>query len=354
MKQNSIGASNSNLAPWQEATSSDRSGRSRDALSSPNETQGGLSSRSSSNRESGASLINDLCGLSSNSSRPPSRLSKSSDQSRASSSRRTQTHTDRRTSAEMLADMHLAPLPPRRTLHLEASSSSAASSTTRPYSLVSRPPVVELSRSSFERRARAFHGDEILDIASNPQQYSPSVSSKAERTAEISERYGTTRFDSRSARYFSYQLGRKSAGLLRTEDGFSMSDVFEGEGWREQFPGRTEITSTVDLQITHPLVENAGDILLEHQLRIDGDRSLLNSSPANAEARDRAKSMGFVEVDDSNMVLDPTQHPETWTKNSDGEWQRANKPRLYLAKAASRSSGSSTSSGNYSSDDGFM
>ncbi|TGP58237.1 effector protein NopP, partial [Mesorhizobium sp. M2D.F.Ca.ET.225.01.1.1] len=79
---------------------------------------------------------------------------------------------------------------------------------------------------------------------------------------------------------------------------------FESESWREQFPGRTEVTSIVDLQVAHPLVENAGDILLEHQLRIDGDRPLLNWRAANPEAQARAQTMGFVEVDHGDLVLD--------------------------------------------------
>lgn len=240
---------------------------------------------------------------------------------------------------------------PRRAKDSDAGSSSAA---TRRYSLVGRPPVVELSRSSFDRRAKAFHGDEIQDIAANPQQYSSYVSSKAGRTASVAEQYGTTRFDSKNARYFSYQLGKKSAGLLRTEGGFDMGDVFEGDRWRERFPGRTDVTSTVDLRISHPLIENVGDILLEHQLRIDGDRPLLNSSPANPEARARAGAMGFVEVDGSNMVLDPTQHPDKWTRNSDGEWQRANKPKRYLARAEGSSSESGESAKTGSSDGDFM
>ncbi len=32
------------------------------------------------------------------------------------------------------------------------------------------------------------------------------------------------------------------------------------------------------------------------------------------------------------MVLDPTQHPDKWIKNSDRKWQRADKPHLYLSK----------------------
>ncbi|MGY3387885.1 hypothetical protein ACVWW6_000476 [Bradyrhizobium sp. USDA 3311] len=50
-----------------------------------------------------------------------------------------------------------------------------------------------------------------------------------------------------------------------------MSELFEGNNdLRETFPGRDEITSTIAFRVTHPLVDNAGDILLEHQLRIDG------------------------------------------------------------------------------------
>ncbi|WP_456639470.1 effector protein NopP [Bradyrhizobium sp. USDA 10063] len=191
---------------------------------------------------------------------------------------------------------------------------------------------MEISRSSFDRKLEDFYGDEIEHIAANPQQYSRPVSLKAERAADVAFRFGT-RPGSEDARYFSYQLGDKSVGLLRTEGGGRMSELFEGDEWREQFPERTEITSTVDFRVAHPLVDNAGDILLEHQLRLDGKQPLLLSHPINPEAKARATALGFVEVGDSMMVLDPTKRPDKWTKNSDGEWQRANKPLLYLSKA---------------------
>ncbi|WP_342724112.1 hypothetical protein AAFG07_34275 [Bradyrhizobium sp. B097] len=72
---------------------------------------------------------------------------------------------------------------------------------------------------------------------------------------------------------------------------------FDVKKWHELFPGRTGTTSTVDLQVVHPLVENAGDILLEHPLRVNGERPLLNLRPAHPQARARAEQMGFVEVD---------------------------------------------------------
>uniref|UniRef100_A0A974A3W7 Host specificity protein n=2 Tax=Bradyrhizobium septentrionale TaxID=1404411 RepID=A0A974A3W7_9BRAD len=195
--------------------------------------------------------------------------------------------------------------------------------------------MVEISRSSFERKMKDFHGDRIRHIAANPEEYSHFVSSKAERTVGLAKGVGSARKHTSDARYFSYELGNKSVGLLRTEGGFSMSDVFEGEKWKDQFPGRTEITSTTVLRVTHPLVDNAGDILLEHQLRLDGERPLVDSTPASLEAQSRLAAMGYVEVDEANMVLDPTQHPEKWTKNGDGEWQRADKPTLYLSKVGS-------------------
>ncbi|WP_322885932.1 Effector protein NopP (plasmid) [Sinorhizobium medicae] len=242
-------------------------------------------------------------------------------------------------------------------LRLDGSTSSGSSSSagTPAYFLHDRPPVVEIDRSSFRREARQFHGDEIMPIAENPQEYSDFVSSRARRTADVAQQYAVRR-DSEDARYFSYQLGSQSAGLLRTEGGFSMTE-FESENWRHQFPGRAEITSTVDFQAAHPLVENAGDILLEHQLRIDGERPLLNWRPANPEAQARAAMMGFVQVDDGNMVLDPTQHPEKWTKNSAGEWQRADKPPLYLCKTEENESSdteSASGSPRYSYEDDFM
>ncbi|WP_407151051.1 hypothetical protein [Bradyrhizobium sp. ORS 86] len=32
------------------------------------------------------------------------------------------------------------------------------------------------------------------------------------------------------------------------------------------------------------------------------------------------------------MALDPTRHGDKWTKNSEGKWQRKDKPPLYLSK----------------------
>ncbi|WP_274617563.1 MULTISPECIES: hypothetical protein [Bradyrhizobium] len=131
---------------------------------------------------------------------------------------------------------------------------------------------------------------------------------------------------------------------------------FDVERWQELFPGRTGTTSTVDLRVVHPLVENAGDILLEHQLRVDGERPLLNLRPANPEARARAAKMGFVEVDADNMVLDP-EKSANWIRNSDGEWQRKGTTARYLSKADD-SEGSDNenaeSSSTYDYEDDFM
>ncbi|GGI27788.1 MULTISPECIES: effector protein NopP [Bradyrhizobium] len=210
---------------------------------------------------------------------------------------------------------------------------SAGSSSSHPqYALLARPPVVEIDQATFRREARNYHGEAINRIANNPHEYSELVSERARRTVEVAEKYAVRR-DSEDARYYSYQLGNMSVGLQRTERGFSMTE-FESGRWRDQFPGRSEVTSVVDFQVAHPLVTNAGDILLEHQLRQDGERPLVNWRPANPEAKARAQAMGFVEVDEDDMVLDPTQSGK-WELNSDGEWQRATSSRRYLSKADS-------------------
>jgi hypothetical protein len=139
------------------------------------------------------------------------------------------------------------------------------------------------------------------------------------------------------------------------EGGESMTE-FDVKRWPQLFPGRTGTTSTVDLQVLHPLVENAGDILLEHQLRMDGERPLLNLRPANPEARARAAKMGFVEVDEDNMVLDP-EKSANWIRNSDGGSQRKGTTGRYLSKADD-SDGSddenAVSSSTYDYEDDFM
>ncbi|KRQ06479.1 Effector protein NopP [Bradyrhizobium sp. DASA03076] len=210
---------------------------------------------------------------------------------------------------------------------------SSSASGSRSYFLASEPPVVELSRDEFLEKVEDFYGDEIHEIASNPQRYSAPIANKAARTAQVA--YDSGRKGSEDARYFSYQLGEKSVGLLRTESGAPFKEVFKDKRARAKFerlfPGRKEITSTIDFRVVHPLVDNAGDILLEHQLRLDGDSPLLLSHPINESARNRAATLGFVDVSDSMMVLDPTRS-DKWTNNSAGDWQRADKPPLYLAK----------------------
>ncbi|WP_194389727.1 MULTISPECIES: hypothetical protein [unclassified Bradyrhizobium] len=112
----------------------------------------------------------------------------------------------------------------------------------------------------------------------------------------------------------------------------------------------------MDFRVVHPLVENAGDILLEHQLRMDGEQPLLNSRPANPEARASAAKMGFIEVDADNMVLDP-EKSDKWVRKSDGKWQRKGAPARYRSKADD-SEGSDTeipaSRSAYDYEDDFM
>ncbi|KRQ93200.1 host specificity protein [Bradyrhizobium valentinum] len=199
---------------------------------------------------------------------------------------------------------------------------------------MSEPPIDEIDRESFREELRNSYGKDIKHIADNPQEYSDFVSEKAERTAMVA-RAGSTVEDSDHARYFSYQLGDKSVGLLKTEGRRRMG----GEAWEQHFPGRKHVSSVVGLRVTHPLVENAGDVLLEHQLRLDGKRALVMSRPATDEVKPRLEQMGFVHVgdneDDNEYVLDPRQHPDKWTLNDEGKWQRVDKPRLYLSKVES-------------------
>src|SRR5262249_53948201 len=91
--------------------------------------------------------------------------------------------TDTHRFREMLAGLHLTP-------NSSADSPSAAAG---PYSLVRRPPVIEITSSSFKQKIQEFHGAEIKYIAANPQEYSPFVSSKAERTVSLAEGSGTAR-----------------------------------------------------------------------------------------------------------------------------------------------------------------
>ncbi|WP_210349179.1 host specificity protein [Bradyrhizobium agreste] len=208
---------------------------------------------------------------------------------------------------------------------------SSSQAATRPYSVVSRPPIDEIDIETFGEEVKAFYSDDIKHIADNPQEYSDYISTKAERAAYVARTEGHTDEDTDEARYYAYRLGDKTVGLLRTEGGLRVG----GRRFSAQFPGRNRVTSQVDLRVTHPLVENAGDILLEHQLRQDGERALIMSKPALPGIEPRLAQMGFVPVSDKHWVLDPHQHPDKWTHNAEGKWQRAGKPEGYLAAESS-------------------
>ncbi|WP_244522102.1 hypothetical protein [Bradyrhizobium embrapense] len=124
----------------------------------------------------------------------------------------------------------------------------------------------------------------------------------------------------------------------------------KGDRFREQF-GRNDITSVVDLRVTQPFVENAGDILLEHQLRLGGDHPLVLSRPARPGMEPLLAETGFVHVGRNHWVLDPHQKPEVWTKNENSEWQRVGKPAKYLSKVEEARSGHRESIESDSSDD---
>lgn len=223
-----------------------------------------------------------------------------------------------------------------------------SSSETRAYYLNSGPPIVEIDQRSFDRGLRRFLGRDIMNIAINPQEYSDFVSKKAERAATVAGSYSATHYDpARPVRFFSYQLGDETVGLLRAGGPVRI----KGETFREKF-GRNDLTSVVDLRVTHPLVENAGDILLEYQLREDGDDPLILSKPGLPGMEPRLAEMGFVHVGRNHWVLDPHQHPEVWTKNENDQWQRVGKPTKYLSKVEDDDAAAeSTVQADYSDED---
>ncbi|WP_271573896.1 host specificity protein [Bradyrhizobium sp. CCBAU 11361] len=214
---------------------------------------------------------------------------------------------------------------------------TSSSVTTTPYSLASKPPIIEIDQNSFENGLRRFLGGDIRHIAGNPEEYSDHVSEKAWRTGAVAGSYlNTPEYSIKPGRFYSYQLGDETVGLLKAGG----PTQIEGEQFWQQF-GRNDITSVVELRVTHPLVDNAGDILLEHQLRLDGDHPLVLSRPGMEGMEPRLKKMGFVHMGGNDWALDPNQHPEVWTKNESNEWQRVDKPTKYLTKVEDSDTASS-------------
>ncbi|SFV17660.1 hypothetical protein SAMN05192541_12978 [Bradyrhizobium arachidis] len=172
---------------------------------------------------------------------------------------------------------------------------------------------------------------------------SPKRLSAQQRLLEVTPTRTTIQI---AARFYSYRLGDEIVGLLRAGGPARI----KGDHFQQQF-GRNDITSVVDLRVTHPLVENAGDILLEHQLREDGDQPLILSRPALAGMEPRLADMGFVPVGRNHWVLDPHQRPDVWAKNENDEWQRVGKPTKYLSKDGGSDLGPQRSYETDSSDD---
>lgn len=168
-------------------------------------------------------------------------------------------------------------------------------------------PIRPLSDGeSFMRKVKRFLSSDIMHIASNPQEYSDFVRRKPSGLQLSVEAIPVLTMIRISPRDFSaIRLGDETVGLL----GAGGSVRIKGDHFRQQF-GRNDITSVVDLRVTHPLVENAGDILLEHELRMDGDHPLVLSRPGVGGMKPRLAERGFVHVGRNNWVLDPQQHPK--------------------------------------------
>ncbi|SFJ62387.1 host specificity protein [Bradyrhizobium sp. Gha] len=215
------------------------------------------------------------------------------------------------------------------------------------YFLVPEPPIREIDRKTFNDEVGRYLGSDIRDIAKSPEEYSEFVSNKAARAAMVAGSYANTYDDSnKPARFFRYSLGDEIVGVLRAGGPVWI----KGDDFKQQF-GRNDITSVVDLRLTHPLVENAGDILLEHQLREDGKDPLILSRPALPGMEPRLAEMGFVHVGRNHWVLDPRQNPDVWTKNDNDKWQRVGKPTQYLSKAGGNDVGPQRGYETDSSDD---
>lgn len=190
-------------------------------------------------------------------------------------------------------------------------------------------PIRPLSDGeSFMRKVKRFLSSDIMHIASNPQEYSDFVRRKPSGLQLSVEAIPVLTMIRISPRDFSaIRLGDETVGLL----GAGGSVRIKGDHFRQQF-WRNDITSVVDLRVTHPLVENAGDILLEHELRMDGDHPLVLSRPGVGGMEPRLAEMGFVHVGRNNWVLDPQQDTKVWTKNVNDQRHRVDRPRKYLSK----------------------
>ncbi|QOZ29590.1 hypothetical protein XH93_08525 [Bradyrhizobium sp. CCBAU 51753] len=102
--------------------------------------------------------------------------------------------------------------------------------------MASDPPIDDITESSFNAGLRRFLGDDIRQIARNPQEYSDFVSKKAERAAIVAGAYRSTHYDPTTpARFYSYQLGNETVGLLRAggpiarQSGWEARDNQDGE-----------------------------------------------------------------------------------------------------------------------------
>ncbi|WLA58086.1 hypothetical protein [Bradyrhizobium diazoefficiens] len=123
--------------------------------------------------------------------------------------------------------------------------------------------------------------------------------------------------------------------------------IFAPDSQQESSPlsGRKSTQATVRIC-------GASSILLEHQLREDGDDPLILSKPGLPGMEPRLAEMGFVHVGRNHWVLDPHQHPEVWTKNENDQWQRVGKPTKYLSKVEDDDAAAeSTVQADYSDED---
>lgn len=165
------------------------------------------------------------------------------------------------------------------------------------------PPLQELTRERYrDCLAKDFSRQALKPIADDPGSYSDFVSEKARHAMSLSyaARLALLAPD-RTARYYGYKLGANTVGTMQTV----------------QKRGALHI----NYLITHPGVENAGDILLQHAIGQAGKTPRLTLCADNQAAAFRYRQLGF-SGPPGRMRLDPARSRGQWAM-ADDHWIRA-------------------------------
>ncbi|HUZ62678.1 MAG TPA: hypothetical protein VMU82_03090 [Acetobacteraceae bacterium] len=189
-----------------------------------------------------------------------------------------------------------------------------------PYEWITDSPVLEVEIEMVEIYASVW-ADRIAEIKNAPGTYGADLVRLARQSESIlASLVAHADAEERSVQQFAGRSFYDKMLMMRNDRckvfGYPLDGIYVGFIMVEL---DTSSTIKVAWVVSHPLVENAGDILIEYVLRLRQNPTI-RLVAASTDAANKYARLGFA-ASGMHMVLDPSRCPNQWERIG-GQWRR--------------------------------